>query len=296
VKLPAFAYHRAESLADAVAVLAEHGGDARVLGGGQSLLPVMALRMSSPEVLVDVTTASDLHGHEVADAVVVPAAVTTRTLETDPAVARAHPLLAGCLGHIGHVEIRTRGTLCGSLAHADPAAELPALLLATDGVIRVVSARGSRHVPAPEFVLGPYTTPLEEDEMIAAAELPCPPPSAGWSVQEIARRSGDFALAGVVAVLDTGPDGQCTTARIAMFGVAAAAFRASAAEQVLLGSTLDDQALDDAARSVFEGVEVIGDLHGSAEYRRRAGTRLVARALREAGARAQQRVQESARA
>jgi carbon-monoxide dehydrogenase medium subunit len=298
VKLPAFAYHRADSLSAAVAVLAEHGGEARVLGGGQSLLPVMALRMSNPEVLVDVTAAPDLHGHEVEDSVVVPAAVTMRTLETDPAVARAHPLLVACLGHIGHVEIRTRGTVCGSLAHADPAAELPALLLAAEGSIRLVSARGSRQLTASEFVLGPYTTPVAEDEMVAAAELPCLAPTAGCSVREIARRSGDFALAGVVAVVDTAPDDRCTSARVALFGVAAAALRAGTAEQVLLGSTLDDEVLDEAARRAFDDIEVIGDLHGSAEYRRRAGIRLVAGALREAAARAtaKHQEQESARA
>jgi CO/xanthine dehydrogenase FAD-binding subunit len=297
VKLPAFAYHRAETLADAAAVLAEHGGEARVLAGGQSLLPVMALRMSHPETLVDVTSARDLQTHEVGDVVRVPAAVTTRTLETDPAVARAHPLLTACLAEVGHVEIRTRGTVCGSLAHADPAAELPALLLATDGVLELVSARGSRRVPVADFVLGPYMTAVVDDELVAAAELPCPAPTAGWSVREIARRRGDFALAGVVTVLDTDPGtGRCTHARVALFGVASTALRAGAAERVLLGSDLDDAALDEAAHRAFDHVDVLGDLHGSAEYRRRAGVRLVARALREARARAEHRVPEVARA
>jgi carbon-monoxide dehydrogenase medium subunit len=307
VKLPAFAYHRAESLADAAAVLAEQGGEARVLGGGQSLLPVMALRMSSPELLVDITSAADLLVHEVGEAAVhVPAAVTTRTLETDPALTAAHPLLAACLAEIGHIEIRTRGTVCGSLAHADPAAELPALLLATDGVLHLVSTRGSRQLAAADFVVGPYMTAIAEDELVAAVELPCPAPAAGWSVREIARRRGDFALAGVVAVLDTdgppGAGGRCTAARLALFGVAATAFRASSAEQALVGSALDDDVLTEAAHLAFDGVEVIGDLHGSAEYRRRAGTRLVARALHEARSRVRQRtrpvpdVQEVARA
>lgn len=296
MKLPAFAYHRAETLADAAGVLAEHAGEARVLAGGQSLLPVMALRMSHPETLVDVTSARDLQTHEVGDVVRVPAAVTTRTLETDPAVGAAHPLLTACLAEVGHVEIRTRGTVCGSLAHADPAAELPALLLATDGVLELVSTRGTRRVPAADFVLGPYMTAIDDDELIAAVDLPCPPATAGWSVREIARRRGDFALAGVVAVLDEAADGRCTSARIALFGVASAPFRAHGAEEALLGSALDDGALDHAAHRVFDGVDVLGDLHGSAEYRRRAGTRLVARALREARARVRCRLQEATRA
>jgi carbon-monoxide dehydrogenase medium subunit len=282
VKLPAFAYHRAETLADAATVLAEHAGEARVLAGGQSLLPVMSLRMSHPEVLVDVTSAADLQTHDVGDVVRVPAAVTARTLEADPAVARAHPLLTACLAEVGHVEIRTRGTVCGSLAHADPAAELPALALATDGVLELVSTRGTRRVPAADFVVGPYTTTIDDDELVAAVELSRPPATAGWSVREIARRRGDFALAGVIAVLDRDPGGRCTSARIALFGVAAAPYRAATAEAVLAGSTLDDAVLDAAAKHAFDGVEVLGDLHGSAEYRRRAGTRLVARALHEA--------------
>lgn len=296
MKLPAFAYHRAETLADAAAVLAEHAGEARVLAGGQSLLPVMALRMSHPEVLVDITSASDLQTHRVCEVVRVPAAVTARTLETDPAVARAHPLLTACLAEVGHVEIRTRGTVCGSLAHADPAAEVPALALATDGVLDLVSTRGSRRVPAADFVRGPYTTAVDDDELVAAVELPCPPATAGWSVREIARRRGDFALAGVVVVLDRDPDGRCASARVAPFAVAGAPFRATGAEDVLVGSTLDDAALDEAAHRAFAGVEVLGDLHGSAEYRRRAGTRLVARALREARARVQRRHPEATRA
>lgn len=288
MKLPAFGYHRAESLADAVAALAEHGPDSRVLGGGQSLLPLMALRMSVPEVLVDVTTAPDLLRHTVTAAgVEVGAAVTSRTLETDPALRTGHPLVHACLGHIGHVEIRTRGTVCGSLAHADPAAELPALLLALEGSVALVSAEGRRDVAARDFFTGPYSTALDDGELVAAATLPALPVTAGWSVREITRRSGDFALAGVICVLDVDAAGRYTDARIALFGVAATPWRATAAEQ----SLLDDAPISEAAELAFAGVDVLGDLHGSADYRRRAGTRLVERALQEAIGR-----QETARA
>jgi carbon-monoxide dehydrogenase medium subunit len=286
VKLPAFAYHRAESLDDVVGVLAEYGPDARVLGGGQSLLPVMALRMSAPAVLVDITGAKDLTGHAFrpTDGLVVSAAVTARTLETDRETTGRHPLVPACLAQVGHVEIRTRGTVCGSVAHADPAAELPALLLALDGSVRVASARRRRRIAARDFFVGPYSTALEDGEMVAGIELPQLPATAGWSIREIARRTGDFALAGVISVLDTDPDGRCRDARIAVFGVAGTPRRATAAEEILLGGVLDDATLAEAAQHAFDGIEIVGDLHGSATYRRRAGIRLIARSLTEARA------------
>ncbi|HWD06024.1 MAG TPA: FAD binding domain-containing protein [Amycolatopsis sp.] len=286
MKLPLFGYHRAESLADAVAALAEHGPDARVLGGGQSLLPVMALRMAHPGVLVDITSAEDLQGHAFRDeALVVSAAVRTRTVETDPGTRARHPLVAECLAQIGHPEIRNRGTVCGSVAHADPAAELPALLLALDGAVRVAGPRGRRRIAARDFFLGPYLTALDDGEIVAGAELPYLPANAGWSVREITRRTGDFALAGVIAILGAGPDGRCTDARVALFGVAGTPRRAAAAEAVLKGRHLEDGAvLSEAAERAFD-FDVLGDIHGSATYRRRAGTKLVAAALAEARAR-----------
>ncbi|MBO0877831.1 MAG: FAD binding domain-containing protein [Pseudonocardia sp.] len=279
MKLPAFAYHRAESLEEATALLAEHGPDARVLAGGQSLLPLMALRMSHPTLLVDISKSADLTRHTVhADRVVVPAAVTARTAETSV----EHPLLAACLAKVGHVEIRTKGTVCGSVAHADPAAELPALLLALDGSVRVASATGHRHIAAEDFFLGPYLTALNEAELVAGVELPRLPATAGASVLEIVRRDGDFALVGVISVLDAGADSRCTDARVTLFGVAGTARRAAAAERVLLGSELSPAVLSEAAARAFDDIDVLGDVHGSATYRRRAGTGLVARSLRAA--------------
>ncbi|MFI5609993.1 FAD binding domain-containing protein [Amycolatopsis sp. NPDC051903] len=297
MKLPPFGYHRAESLGEAVAVLAEHGPDARVLGGGQSLLPVMALRMSNPAVLIDITTAKDLQGHAFrdADGLVVSAAVTTRAVETDAETRRRHPLVAECLAQVGHPEIRNRGTVCGSLAHADPAAELPALLLALGGSVRVAGAERRRRIAAADFFAGPYLTALEEGEVVAGAELPLLARTAGWSIREITRRSGDFALVGVISILDADADGRCTDARLALFGIAGTPRRATAAENVLKGQLLDDAVLAEAAEHAFDDIDVLGDLHGSVTYRRRAGTRLVVRSLAEARARCQSEV-ESARA
>ncbi|MGW4488060.1 FAD binding domain-containing protein [Amycolatopsis sp. NPDC004368] len=295
MKLPAFGYHRAETLDDAVSALTEHGPDARILGGGQSLLPVMALRMANPTVLVDITTAKDLQGHAFrdSDGLVVSAAVTTRALETDPGTRQRHPLVAETLAQVGHPEIRNRGTVCGSLAHADPAAELPALLLALDGAVRVAGAPRRRRIAAHDFFDGPYSTALDEGEILAGAELPLLPETAGWSIREITRRSGDFALVGVICVIDTDTDRRCTDARIALFGIAGTPRRATAAEGILTGEVLEDAVLAEAAAHAFDDIDVLGDLHGSVTYRRRAGTRLVAVSLAEAAARSRSEVEKA---
>jgi CO/xanthine dehydrogenase FAD-binding subunit len=285
VKTAAFDYVRAGSVAEALAGLGE-GRDARILAGGQSLVPIMALRLATPEVLVDITRCPDLLAHEVHEQVLtVGAAVTDAVLERDPEVRAAHPLLVHTLSLIAHPEIRARGTLCGSLAHADPAAELPALLLATDGEVVVDGPAGVRSIPAADFFPGPFTPALDEGEMVVAARLPAPRPGSGWVVDEIARRPGDFALAGVVCGIELDEAGRCSRARMALFGVAATPVRAGGAERVLEGAVLDGAdldgaVLDAAAAGAFEGVDVIGDeVHASAGYRRAAGTALVRRAL-----------------
>ncbi|MCV2488889.1 FAD binding domain-containing protein [Geodermatophilus sp. YIM 151500] len=275
-----FEYVRADTVPEALAAL---GGadDARVLAGGQSLVPIMALRLATPEVLVDVSRAPELREHRSDGGVLtVGAGVTDRELELDAGVRAAHPLLVRTLSLIAHPEIRARGTLCGSLAHADPAAELPALLLATDGEVEVAGDAGRRRVPAAEFVTGPFTTALADGEMVVAAHLPLPGPGSGWAVDEIARRPGDYALAGVVCGVELDGAGRCAGARVALFGVAATPVRAHGAERVLDGAVPDDAALDAAAAAAFDGVDVIGDeVHASAGYRRRAGAALVRRAL-----------------
>jgi carbon-monoxide dehydrogenase medium subunit len=280
VKAAPFEYVRAGTVADALAALGS-ADDARVLAGGQSLVPVMALRLAIPELLVDITRCPELRTHRREDGVLtVGAAVTDRDLELDPEVAAAHPLLVRALGLVAHPEIRARGTLCGSLAHADPAAELPALLLATDGEVEVDGPAGRRRVTAADFLTGPFGTALGEGEMVVAARLPLPRPGEAWTVDEVARRRGDFALAGVVCGIERDDAGRCSRARVVLFGVAGTPVRAGGAEEVLVGERPVTAALDAAAAAAFDGVEVVGDeVHASAAYRREAGRGLVRRAL-----------------
>ena len=280
MKAAPFDYVRAATVADALAALGS-AEDARVLAGGQSLVPVMALRLSTPELLVDISRGPELREYRCDDGVLtVGAAVTDRALELDPEVAAAYPLLVRALALVAHPEIRARGTLCGSLAHADPAAELPALLLATDGEVEVDGPGGWRRVAAADFSTGPFGTALGEGEMVVAARLPLPAGTSAWTVDEISRRPGDFALAGVVCGVELDDASRCSRARVALFGVAGTPVRASGAEEVLVGERMTDAVLDAAAAAAFDGVEVIGDdVHASAAYRRDAGRALVRRAL-----------------
>ena len=276
----AFDYVRAGSVAEALAALAGDR-DARVLAGGQSLVPMMALRLARPEVLVDITRCPELLTYELDGPVLrVGAGVADAVLERDPGIRAAHPLLMRTLSLIAHPEIRARGTLCGSLAHADPAAELPALLLATDGEVEVDGPGGARRVPAEEFFAGPYTPALDEGEMVVAARLPVPGPAVGWAVDEISRRPGDFALAGAVCTVELAASGRCSRARVALFGLASTPVLSRGAEEVLMGQVVDQAVLDAAAAASLDGVDVLGDeVHASAAYRRTAGQALVRRTL-----------------
>jgi CO/xanthine dehydrogenase FAD-binding subunit len=280
MRAAAFDYVRAGSVAEALAALAGDR-DARVLAGGQSLVPMMALRLARPEVLVDITRCPELLSAELDGALLrVDGAVADAVLERDPGIRAAHPLLVRTLSLIAHPEIRARGTLCGSLAHADPAAELPALLLATDGEVEVNGPGGARRVPAEEFFAGPYTPSLDEGEMVVAARLPVPGPAVGWAVDEISRRPGDFALAGAVCTVELDASGRCSRARVALFGLASTPVRSRGAEEVLMGQVVDEAVLDAAAAACLDGVDVLGDeVHASAAYRRTAGQALVRRTL-----------------
>jgi carbon-monoxide dehydrogenase medium subunit len=279
VKPAAFEYHAIGTAEEARALLAIHRDEAKLLAGGQSLMAMMNLRLARPAHLVDLNRASELdYVRETPDGLAVGAMVRQRTIERSPIVARRVPLLVAALKHVAHFQIRNRGTVGGSLAHADAAAELPAVLLALDGSVIVHSReRGQRTIGARELFRGPFTTSLEADEMITEVFFPDWSGPCRWSFHEFARRSGDYAIAGVAVVMSRAPDGQVDAASVVLFGVAGTPIRAGLAEQALL----ETGSASSAAASVRDEVRPMGNVHGSAEYRRHLASVLTQRAVEE---------------
>nr|BBH96078.1 hypothetical protein KTA_42770 [Thermogemmatispora argillosa] len=251
------------------------------MAGGQSLMPLLNMRLARPAYLLDINRLSELHYlEEETDYLAIGAVTRQRQVERSPAVQQKHPLLVEVIRHIGHFQIRNRGTVVGSIAHADPAAELPALLRCLDGTVVAQSVRGERLLPAADFFHGYLTTELRPDEMVTEVRFPWLPPAAGWAFAEFARRSGDYALAGAVVVLTAGPDGRCRSARLCYLGVAPVPQRASAVEALLVGSTLDAATLEEAAEAARTLVsEEMQDIHATAEYRRELVAELTRRLL-----------------
>ena len=280
-----FDYHAPRQLKEAAELLASLP-NAKILAGGQSLVPMMNFRYVIVDHLVDLGGVDDLYGIAVGDGTLRIGAMTRqRDLETSPEVARHCPLLAEALRHVGHRQTRNRGTIGGSLAHADPAAELPAVCAAYDAVVHLASIRGIRAVPFAEFSLGYMTTALAPDEMIAAIELPIWRLGHGHGFHEFARRQGDFALAGAAALLDVGADNMVRRAALALFGVAEQPVRVDAAEATLTGRVVDSTVIQTAAAAAWL-IEPISDIHAGGEYRRHLAQVLSARALADAARRA----------
>lgn len=276
MKPPPFDYLAVTSVEAAVGLLSSDR-DARVLAGGQSLLPILNLRLGSPEVLVDIGRIAELGVIDVSpDRLRVGATVTQRQLALDPDTRARWPLLTEAAQHIGHPQIRNRGTVCGSLAHNDPQAELPAVAVALGAEVIVESIAGQRRVAAAEFFTGPFSTALAADELLVAVEFP--PQPAGWAFQEFAARPGDFALAGVACVLSRDE----AMARVVMFGVGSGPIRAVAVEEALLADSLS---LEQAVEIAVDGLDPADDVHASAASRRT----LMSKLLTEAAAEAQQR-------
>ncbi|MEW6476746.1 MAG: xanthine dehydrogenase family protein subunit M [Actinomycetota bacterium] len=286
MKMPAFRYHRPATVEEAVGLLADFGSDAKVLAGGQSLVPLLALRLSHPEHLVDIGRVGGLDSVEDGPAgFTIGAAVRHADVELSPATSRANPLVAAAMPHIGHRAIRNRGTVCGSLAHADPAAELPAVALATEAELLARSSTGERTIPAAEFFLGYLTSALDETEILTAIRFPPWPDRTGWSVQEISRRHGDYALVGLAALLGLGDDGRIQRAALSFFGAGATPVRVRDAEAVLIGEPPDPSAFAEAADVVTKTIDPPGDNHATAAYRAHVAGVLTRRCLAEAATR-----------
>ncbi|MGP0090464.1 MAG: FAD binding domain-containing protein [Xanthobacteraceae bacterium] len=281
-----FDYVVAQSVDAAVAALAGGGGEAKIIAGGQSLVPMLNFRLLRPSILIDINRIPGLDcitEHE--NAVAVGALVRHHQLETSPLTARHLPVLSHAMTHVAHLAIRNRGTIGGSLSHADPAAELPMMALLLDAELDVASPAGRRTVAAQDFLLGALTVDLAADEMVTEIVFPKLPPGTGWGFQEVARRGGDFALAAAAVTL-TVTAGEITQARIAMIGAGETARRAAEAETLLVGRALEPALLDAVANAARVGIGPNSDLHASADYRRHLVGVLVRRAVAAAWRRA----------
>lgn len=268
MKPPEFDYVRATSLDEAAAVL-DSDEDAKLLAGGQSLVALLNMRLVRPSVLVDLGRVTGLDASARIDGRLrIGAMVTQRDAETSSTVAAGCPLLVEALGLVAHPQIRNRGTIGGSLAHADPAAEVPAVVLLLDGVLQVHGSRGQRSIPAAEFFRSYLTTALEPDEILTAVELPVAAANSGFACQELTRRPGDFPLCGAACQVELDGAGAVVEARLALFGVADRPIRATAAEEQLRGERPEPRVLADAAAAAVSELSPPGDLHASPEYRR----------------------------
>jgi aerobic carbon-monoxide dehydrogenase medium subunit len=282
MKPPRFDYHAPASVDEAVALLARYGGDAKILAGGQSLMPLLNFRLSRPAALVDLNRIPALAFIREEDGHLAFGAMTRqRAIEFSPVVAARLPLLREATRWVGHLPIRSRGTIGGSLAHADPSAEYPAVVTALDGEVIVRSPRGERRVAASELFQTYLTTTLAPDELLTEVRLPAMPPGAGYAFEEFARRHGDFAIVGIAAMVSV--DGErCRLARLATAGAGPVPVRLRSAEQVLEASGVGDEAINAAARAAAGAVEPDSDIHASAAYRRHLTAVLTARAVRRA--------------
>jgi carbon-monoxide dehydrogenase medium subunit len=279
-----FKYVAAQSLEHALALKAEHGEEARFLAGGQSLVPTLNFRMAQPAMLIDINPLDALAGIERVNghALRIGALTRYRTLERSADIAAAVPLIAEALPYIAHPQIRNRGTLGGNLAHADPASELPAIVVALQGRLRARSTTGERWIAAGDFFLGPLTTRLAADEMLTEIELPARPPRSGFCFMEVARRRGDFAMAGVAIALTLDEQGCCATARGALCGTGDTPIDVSGALAPLCGAANENGAIEDSVASVREMIDPSGNVHASAEYQRHLAGVLIERGLRAA--------------
>ena len=277
-----FAYHAPSSVAEALQSLSEHADEAKVLAGGQSLMPLLSFRMATPEHIIDINRLPGMDAHErTASGWYIPALVRQRTIERSNVLAEEVPLLRQALLKVAHPQIRNRGTVCGSLAHADPAAELPAVMTALGARMRVASLSGERTVAAEDFFVFHLTSALEPDELLVGVEVDALKPRTRTSFQEYAPRHGDFALASVAAVVTQAQDGTVEYCRLVASGVAATPQRLHATEEVVLGTRLDSAELVAAERAVHGEVSPTGDVHASAAYRRQLVSALARRALAE---------------
>jgi carbon-monoxide dehydrogenase medium subunit len=283
MKLPPLEYARPASIAEAVALLAAHGAEAKPLAGGQSLVPMLAFRVAAPSLVVDLGNLKELRQIRISDAgIALGAMVRWCDILDDARLRAAHPLLVAAVSHVAHYQIRNRGTVGGSIAHADPAAEMPGIAVTCEAEITAIGKAGARAIAAADFFLGPLTTALEPDEIITEIRLPPWPAGRRFGFAEFARRQGDFALAGTAAFYDRDDGGKACNTHIGVIGVADRPLRLVAAENAVNGNAVDAATIAAAAAAARTSVNPPDDIHGSAAYRRALIGTLLEHALQSA--------------
>ncbi|QEN16211.1 FAD binding domain-containing protein [Mycolicibacterium sp. ELW1] len=279
-----FDYHRPDSVAAATQMLSEFGDDAKLLGGGQSLVPMLSMRLAFFDNLIDISRLEEMKGIKAhGDSLWIGGGTTHAVVGADERVRASVPLLTRATPLIGHFQIRSRGTIGGSIAHADPAAEYGAVALALDATIEVVSASGRREIPAGEFFAGVWETAMEADEVLVGLRFPVWSGRCGFAVEEFARRHGDFAIAGAVAAVELDDDDKVRRSAIGLLGLSATPRRASVAEAAIAGRPVGDITAEEIGELAMSGLDDIpADLQGSADYRRKVGAAMAAQAWRAA--------------
>lgn len=275
-----FEYHRATSVADAMTLLVEHSDDGKLLAGGHSLLPVMKLRLAQPAHLIDITGIKDLQGVRVnGETIEIGALTTHHAIATDSTLKERLGLLPEVAHVVGDQQVRNRGTIGGALAHADPAADYPAGVLALNAEVVVTGPSGERVIPIAGFFLGFLTTALEPQEIITAIRMPALKPGTGFRYEKMANPASGYAIVGVAAVVETAQDGTVSDIRVGITGAGDVAYRATAVEDALRGSALDEATVKAAAAHAIDGIEVLGDVHAPVEYRGTITKNLTRRAI-----------------
>ncbi len=283
MKPPVFAYVRAENEQHAVELLSQYGDEGKIISGGQSLVPMLNFRLARPKVLVDISRIAEKNKIEVTGGRLSVSGVTLqREMELSPLVQERIPVLYEAVRHIGHIQIRNKGTIGGSISHGDPAAELPAVSLVLDAEYELASVAGRRTVPAEEFFITYMMTDIGVDEMLSKISFKLPGDTHGWGFQEMTRRSGDFALAGSIALIEADESGRCARARISLFGVAPTPIRVKEAERLLEGEVYSATLADEAAELAKRSTDPEDDVHVTASYRREMAGVLTRRALEQA--------------
>ena len=288
MKPAAFEYHAPDSLEQALQIMRLHAGEAKILAGGQSLVPAMNFRVVQPSVLIDLNQVAELSFiREEADVIRIGAMARERHLEFDASISKRTPLLHEAVPFIAHPQIRNRGTIGGSIVNADPAAELPVLMLALNARLKARNASNERWIDAQDFFIGMFSTALEPDEILVEIELPFMPAHSGWSFMEVAPRAGDYALMGVAALVTLDEDGKCGQAKLVYLNAGEGPMNAREAAKLLEGEMLNDALIESAAAYASEKeINPFGNVHTSSEFQRHLANVLTKKALKQAMQRA----------